>query len=66
MLIFLLKISITIYYLGFDLLCGFTGTVLGPGFGEFGFFLGVGEGFDLLCGFTGTVLAMILKLKIST
>ena len=48
-------------YFGVDLLCGFTGTVLGPGFGALGFFLGVGEGVDLLCGFTGTVFAMIFN-----
>ncbi len=35
-------------YLGGDLLCGTTGTVLGPGFGASGFFLGTCEGFDLL------------------
>jgi len=29
--------------------------VFGPGFGLFGFFLGVGEGGDRLCGSTGTV-----------
>jgi len=34
--------------LGFDLLCGSTGTVFGPGLGAFGFFLGLGEGLDLL------------------
>jgi hypothetical protein len=44
-----------IYFEGGVRLCGFTGTVLGPGFGASGFFLGVGDGIDLLCGFTGTV-----------
>lgn len=42
-------------YQGSDLLCFFTGTVLGPGFGEFGSFLSTGDGFDLLCFLTGTV-----------
>ena len=46
-------------YFGLALLCGFTRTFFGPGFGALGFFLGVGEGVDLLCGFTGTVFAMI-------
>tara|TARA_R110001599_G_scaffold41314_2_gene124991 strand:- start:19764 stop:19952 length:189 start_codon:yes stop_codon:yes gene_type:complete len=36
------------YFFGRDLLCGSTGTVFGPGFGESGFFLGVGDGVDLL------------------
>lgn len=49
------------YYFGGVRLCGLTGTVLGPGLGLFGFFLGTGEGVDLLWGFTGTVLlGMIL------
>jgi hypothetical protein len=39
--------STAIPYLGGVLLCGLTGTVLGPGFGALGFGLGVGEGFDL-------------------
>jgi len=51
------------YFLGVDRLCGFTGTVFGPGFGVSGFFLGVGEGVDLLCGFTGTVFAIVLFFK---
>jgi hypothetical protein len=36
------------YFFGGVLLCGATGTVFGPGFGESGFFLGVGDGVDLL------------------
>lgn len=40
-------VFILLTYLGGVLLCGFTGTVLGPGFGVFGFGLGVGEGVDL-------------------
>jgi hypothetical protein len=35
-------------YFGGLLLCGFTGTFLGPGLGALGFGLGVGEGVDLL------------------
>jgi hypothetical protein len=51
--------------LGAPRLCGLTGTVFDPGFGLFGFFLGVGEGIDLLCGFTGTVfVAILLKFTI--
>ena len=50
-----------VYLFGGVLLCGFTGTIFGPGLGALGFFLGVGDGVDLLCGFTGTVLfAMII------
>ena len=50
---------ISLHYLGGFRLCGFTGTVFGPGFGLLGFFLGTGEGVDLLCGFTGTVFFAI-------
>jgi hypothetical protein len=42
-------------------LCGRTGTVLSPGLGVLGFFLGVDDGFDRLCGFTGTVLLAIVE-----
>ena len=44
------------YLFGGVLLCGLTGTFLGPGLGALGFFLGVGDGVDLLWGFTRTVL----------
>jgi len=44
-----------VHLFGGVLLCGRTGTVLGPGLGTFGFFLGVGDCGDLLWGFTGTV-----------
>lgn len=53
-----------IFYFGGFLLCGFTRTVFGPGFGLFGFGLGVGEGFDLLCGLTGTTFAIISNFKV--
>jgi len=36
------------YFFGGVRLCGFSGTVFGPGFGASGFFLGVGDGVDLL------------------
>jgi hypothetical protein len=36
------------YFFGRDCLCESTGTVFGPGLGESGFFLGIGEGVDLL------------------
>jgi len=36
------------YLLGGVRLWGDTGTVFGPGFGAFGYFLGVGDGVDLL------------------
>jgi hypothetical protein len=36
------------YLLGVVLLCGFTGTVFGPGFGALGLTLGVGDGVLLL------------------
>jgi len=39
---------LSFYFFGGVLLCGSTGTVLGPGFGASGFVLGAGDGVDLL------------------
>lgn len=50
-----MEVLLLFYYFGGLRLWGDTGTVLGPGFGESGFFLGVGEGVYLLWGFTETV-----------
>lgn len=47
-------------YLGGFRLCGFTGTVFGPGFG-YGVFAGL-EGLDLRCGLTGTDLGIVVCL----
>jgi hypothetical protein len=44
---FMMKFEID-YLFGGVLLCGLTGTFLGPGLGALGFFLGVGDGVDLL------------------
>jgi hypothetical protein len=52
--------SLCLYFDGGDLLCGTTGTVLGPGFGVLGFFLGIGAGGERRCGVTGTVLVIAL------
>ncbi len=43
-----LLFTLSSYFAGGVRLCGGIGTVLGPGFGALGFFLGVGDGVDLL------------------
>lgn len=43
-----INFTLPIYFEGGVRLCGGIGTVLGPGFGALGFFLGVGDGVDLL------------------
>ena len=63
-----LRVSVRLYfnilnhYLGGFLLCGFIGTVFGPGLGLLGSTLGFGDGLDLLCGFIGTVFFAIFNL----